>query len=445
LGANRQATARESVRILVLSRAWVFLCAAAAFLAFGTNHTNADRYGNPAIADPFGGAGHTLAGLWSRWDSVWFLGIAHSGYDYASASPAFFPLYPLLSRLLGTAGTLAPESADAVFLAALAISLAALGAALWFIHRLAELELGAGNAALCVALVAFFPMAVFYGTIYSESLFLAASAGAVWFARTDRWALAGAFGAAAALTRAAGLLLVVPLTLIYLLGPRGEGRGARPYLGLPSDETGRHPATYPIRRDAAWILLVPAGLVAYGIYLGIHSGDALAFGRAEASWAREFGHIGPVPAAFVGGIWQGTVAAVRGAGDLISGDASVGHALWAADGDGSLEPAGINVEAWLFLVFAVVATIGALRRLPLAYGAYAAVAIALAVSYPRSAAPGYDVPLFSLPRFVAVIFPLFMWLALAVRDRGAERQAVIVSALLLGLYSAQWGTWQWLS
>ena len=429
----------------------MFLCAASAFLAFGADRTNSTRYSVPPISDPFAGAGHTLLGVASRWDSIWYLGVAHSGYDYARPSAAFFPLYPLLARAIGTFGDVLPTSSAAIFVAALAVSLTAFGAALYFVYRLSEVELGADLAPLAVALLAFFPMAVFYGEIYSESLFLALSAGAVWFARADRWALAGMLGAGAAATRSAGVLLLVPLAALYLLGPRGLGPAARPYLGLPwrrsaaggAERNG--PRAYPLRADAAWMALVPAALILYAIYLGAHTGDPFRFSQAQDAWSRELGRIGPLPAAFVGGIWQGLQAGGRGIGDLVTGRQSLGAAVWAPNGGGSLMPAGINVEAALFLCFALVATVGALRRLPFAYGAYAVTALALPLSYPRSADPGYNVPLFSLPRFVAVIFPLFMWLALVVHERGWDRAALGVSVVLLGLYAAQWGTWQWVA
>ncbi|MDX6652222.1 MAG: hypothetical protein QOJ38_1003 [Solirubrobacterales bacterium] len=432
------------MRVLVLSRAWVFLCAAAAFLAFGADRSSQARFGAPAIADPFGGAGQALLGIWSRWDSVWYLGVAHHGYGVGEPSAAFFPLLPLLSRAVAAPIDLVAGRPAAIFLGALAVSLAAFGVALYFLHRLVAVELGDRVAMLCVALVAFFPMAVFQGAIYSESLFLALSAAAVWFARSDRWAAAGTLAAAAVLTRSAGIALIVPLALLYLLGPRGQGQAERPYLGAPWRRRGG-PRAYPLRRDALWIGLAPAALAGFAIYLGFELGDSLAFAHAQADWGRELGHIGSVPAAFAGGLWQGAVAAGSGLADLVRGRASAGELLWAPDGGLSLSRAGINLEAGLFLAFAVIATIGALRRLPLAYGAYAAAALALALSYPRSAVPGYDVPLFSLPRFLAVVFPLFIWLALVVSERGWERPALLVLALLLGLYAAQWGTWQWVS
>ena len=433
------------MRVLVLSRAWVFLCAGAAFLAFDADRTTSGAYGSP-LAAPFGGAGETLLGVWARWDSVWYLGIAHDGYGYSDASPAFFPLYPLVSRALGAPLELVAEQPAAILIAALAASLAAFGAALYFIHRLAELELGPQAGALCVWLVALFPMSLFYGAVYSESLFLALSAGSVWFARTDRWALAGALGAGAAATRSAGIILLVPLIAIYLLGPRGTGGRARPYLGVPwavSRAGGRR--FYPLRPDAAWLALVPAALAAYAGFLAADAGDPLLAVNAQDEWARELGHLGSVPAAFVGGIWQGVAAFGDGAADIFRGRESIGDLLWAPDGATSLAAPLVNVEAGVFLAFALLATAGALRRLPLAYGAYAAAALGLALSFPRSADPGYDVPLFSLPRFTAVIFPLFMWLALVVRERGWDRPAIAASALLLGVYAAQWGTWQWVS
>lgn len=445
-----------SVRVLVLSRAWVFLCAAGAFLAFGADRTLSARYGSREIAAPFGGAGETLLDLWSRWDAGWYLEIAHDGYGSDEASGAFFPLYPLLSRTLGTAGNVLPATKEAVFVGALAVSLAALGAGLYFVYRLTALELGEEVATLCIGLLAFFPMAVFFGVIYSESLFLALSAGAIWFARIDRWDLAGIFGAGAAATRSAGVLVVVPLALLYLLGPRGRGDDARPYLGAPWGSRNRRshqagaglPAgrrTYPLRLDALWIALVPAALAAFAAYLALDVGDPLRFSHAQDSWGRELGHVAGVPAAFVGGLWEGIRATGHSLGELVAGRASLDGLVWAPDGGDSLAAVAVNLEAAVFVGLAMVATAGVLRRLPLAYGAYGAAALALALSYPCTGIPGYDVPLFSLPRFVAVIFPLFMWLALVVNERGRERSALVVSALLLGLYSAQWGTWQWVS
>jgi hypothetical protein len=444
MDAERSSSARATAVVFVASRAWVLLFVAAAYARFGVDRANAHRYDAPAVASPFGGAGRALIDVWARWDSTWYLGIAHSGYGHrGGGSAAFFPFYPALSRGLAEVGGLLSPGSRTIYLSALLASLALFAVALYVLHRLCELEIGRDAATLTCALLAFFPMALFYGSIYSESAFLACSVAAVWFARIDRWALAGLLGAGAAATRSAGVLVAVPLALIYLLGPRGRGERARPYLGAPWRRLRGGRATYPLRAEALWILLVPAGVAAFSAYLWITRGDPGGFGDAQAFWSREFGHLGPIPAGPLAGLWDGAAAAARGVGDLLGG--TDGGGVWVPDGGGSLAAAGINVEAFAFLLFAVVGIAGALRRLPLAYGAYAACLLALPLAYPRTADPGYDVPLFSLPRFVAVVFPLFMWLAVAVRERGWERQAIAVSALGLALYSAQWGTWQWVS
>ena len=97
---------------------------------------------------------------------------------------------------------------------------------------------------------------------------------------------------------------------------------------------------------------------------------------------------------------------------------------------------GILAVVLATLGFAVWATVGVLRRLPIAYGAYVVVALLLAVSYPVGAQP-----LMSLPRFVAVLFPIFMWLALECERRGVTERAVAVSAIGLGLFVTQYASW----
>ena len=76
-----------------------------------------------------------------------------------------------------------------------------------------------GTIGVALLLVAFFPAALFFSAVYSESLFLLLSVGAVLAARQGRWAWAGALAALAALTRNSGVLLLVPLALLFLYLP----------------------------------------------------------------------------------------------------------------------------------------------------------------------------------------------------------------------------------
>ena len=279
-------------------------------------------------------------------------------------------------------------------LAGALVSVACFAIALVVLHRLTELELGAPAARATVWALALFPGAVFFSSVYSEALYLALSIGCVYSARTGRWAWAGALGALGAATRSAGVLLVVPLAVMWLA--RADGRPRR-------------------LRDAAWIALVPAGLAAFCGALALGGGDAFAPMHAQDIWYRHFA--GP----FVG-VWEGTAAAWRGLHDLG-------------------EPAArADVVLFGFLVATVPMVIGVLRRLPAAYGAYVLAALALPLSYPVG-----PQPLMSLPRFVAVLFPLFMMLGAWLAEGSRLRRAAVLAPSAAGLViaSAVVSTWHW--
>ena len=346
----------------------------------------------------FGGAGDLLVAPAARWDSVWYLDIAHHGYR-EGVSAAFFPLYPLASRVVGFAFGSSLVGGLVVSLAASVVALAAL-------HRLALIELGDRAARATVALVACFPAAVFLSAVYSESLFLALSVGAVLAARTGRWGWAGALGGLAAMTRSAGVVLLVPLVLLWW------------------STTSRRP------RDVVCLLLVPAGLGLFCLHLYVRGLDGLAPFHAQEVWFRHFA--GPFA-----GVWDGAVAAWDGARQLLHG-ARTPIYFTKAGGDPYLAAAH-NLELFAALVAAVPALVGAFRRLPLAYGAYALAALVLPLSWPVT-----PQPLMSLPRFELVLFPLFMWLGWwAARGR---RRLLVLTTVFLGLQAlaaAEFATWHW--
>lgn len=408
------------------SRLGVFVVALFASLSAtgGLSAGNARRFDVPALTHPLGGLGDLLLSPLARWDSVWFLNIADSGYQGAgSARVAFFPLYPLLARGVGELGG---GSRGATLVAAYVVSLGALLGALVLLHKLTTLELGADAARPAVLLLCLFPAALFLGAPYSESLFLLASVGAFYAARTGNWAWAGVAAGAASGTRSAGILLLVPLVALYLYGPRP---------GLRSEPgQGRWRAlapAYPIRSDLAWLALAPAGLGAYALYLGIAHGDALAFSSVQELWSRHFA--GP----FVG-VWDGMVAAFQGLRQLASGSRDA--VFFEPAGGDPFRVAAVNIMLFGSLAFAVAATVGVLRRLPFAYGLYLVAALGLPLSYPVT-----PQPLMSLPRFLVVLFPIFMWLGWACARRGSVERVAAMSALGLGLFTTQYATWYFIS
>ncbi len=402
----RDAALADAWRALWMSRLLVWASGVVAVLVFGLS-ARAGDFDPAGVTSPFGATGDVLVAPFARWDSVWYLAISGSGYG-DGAREAFFPLYPLVARVAGLplGSTLAGG--------ALA-STALLGVALVLLHRLVALDHSrevARNAVLVTALV---PMSFFFSAVYSESLFLALSIGAVYAARRERWALAGALGGLGAMTRSAGVVLLVPLLILYLWDARSLRQRPR-----------------PPRLDILWLALVPAGLVVYCAYLGVGGHDPLAPFHAQEVWFRSFA--GP----FVGA-WDGVVAAWQGARQLLSGARSPVY-FTQAGGDPFLV-ARHNIELLVWLGLTVVATAGALRRLPAAYGAYLVAALALPLSYPVG-----PQPLMSLPRFVSVLFPLAIWLALWMTGR-AWRERLVLGAFVGGLvvYTGIFATWHWVA
>jgi hypothetical protein len=386
---------RDTWQVLLGSRALIWVTGIAAVLRFGFEPSaNA-----PADVRPYGWLVSLLTLPATPWDAGHYVAIADRGYD-APLRAAFFPLYPLLARAV-TAPLESP------LLGGVFVSFAALAAALYLLHKLVTLELGERYARPALLVTALFPTAFFFSAIYTESLFLALSVGAIYAARRQRWALAALAGGLAAATRNTGVLLLVPLVLL----PR-----ARP-------------------RDLLWLAAVPAGLLAVLGYWATR-GDPLEPFHAQRFWYREFSPLGGA----AHGAWDAVVSAgqvAAGPGHHLLATPTVAQAGQLAS---PLTLASVDLVDFGFLAFAVVALVGVARRLPLAYAAYAGVALLAAVSSPNN----YE-PLMSLPRFVAVIFPLQMWLAAWAVDRDRLTQTLTVSAGLLVLLSAEFATWRWVA
>jgi hypothetical protein len=407
-------TLRAAWSVFWTTRAAVLVVAVFAALSFGPAmgglaERNAEVFDDPeltrSLAEP-------LLSPLARWDAAWYLRIAESGYGGSDVRAAFFPLYPLLVRAVAAPFGASPE---ALLLAAYVVSLAAFLGALVLLHRLVSLELGRPIAQPALLLLAVFPAAVFFGAPYSESLFLLLAVGAFYAARTGRWAWAGAAAAGAAATRSSGVLLLLPLAMLWW----SSGRGAS------APRAGRR------LRDAAWLLLAPLGLATYAAFLGVAEDDAWRFLDVQDAWSREL----TVPLA---GAWDGLGAAIDGARQLLSGQKEVVYFEKAA-GD-PYRIAAINLMLFGSLVFALVACAGCLRRLPKAYGAWVAASLVLPLTFPVK-----PQPLMSLPRFLAVLFPIFMWLALWSEERRATPRVAAVSAIGLGLFTAQFASWHWIS
>jgi hypothetical protein len=350
----------------------------------------------------------------AKWDAVHFLTIAYDGYSEGSpiaGTPedhraAFFPLYPGAVHVLGGFGA----SLAATTVMAYAVSLACFFGALVLLHRLTTIEIGERYATPTLLLLAFFPTALFFGLPYSESTFLLLAVAAFLAARTGHWAIAGVVLALASATRVPGLLLVVPVLLLYLYGPRTDRE--------PDSEAGRR-HRYRVRPDLAWLLLAPLGLAAFSLYLHLTVGDGLTWSDAQALFGRDT--VDPFS-----GAWAGLSEAGKAAADIAGGS------------DGGFDY--LNVMQPAFVVFAVVGGIGLLRMLPAAYGVWVLISLVpVFVSQPDG------LPFWSSPRFVAVLFPLFLWLAVLTERRGVTTHVVALFAAGMAVFTAQFTLWSFVA
>jgi Mannosyltransferase (PIG-V) len=420
--ADRRRALTSAWRAFWVSRLLVW---SAGIIGVLVSDAGAWRELNPGAAEP----SDTLSGLLVtpayRWDAAFYVGIALEGYNgvvehTSVAAVVFFPLYPLLIRVVGEPiDALGLAGAYSFELAGVLVSLAAFMVALYLVHRLTDLELGPRAADNAVALLALFPISFFFSAIYTESLFLAFAVGCVYSARRGWWWRAGVLGALASATRPQGLLLLLPLAIMLWHGPRTEGKP------VPAPQNNSVRVRYrPRPRNAAALLLVPLGLIAFMAYVRETTRyGALAPFKAQELWGREFK--GPII-----GLWDGIkdgADAVRGlmTGGPMSGPYS------------AVRQGLVNIAA---LAFAGIGVAGALRRLPIAYGAYALGGLIFAISYPMR-----DDPLRSLPRFVIVLFPIFMWAGSAMTRWGPRNLILAVSAAGLACFSAAFASGFWIA
>jgi hypothetical protein len=332
---------------------------------------------NPSL----NGGWHLLFTALERQDAIWFLRIASRGYAPTDGSAAFFPLYPLASKVV------AFFTGGHPLLGATLVSNASLFGAMLVLYALVTLEYSEAHARKAVAYLAVFPTAFFLVAPYSESLFLLLSVSAFWFARRDRWALAALLALLAALTRSIGVVLAPALVVEAVHQARQRG--------VP---------LWPRTLAACSAALGPP---LYLLFWAARYHDLLRPYRIQQQWQR----VATFPLV--------TVA-------------------------NALEQAWRYRSYWLIdvLVSGVVILAGIvgltrISSLRPSYSAYLWLSLLVPLAYPL---PGRA--LMSVPRFCAVIFPAFIVLAdLSERRRLSHTLVVATFAGGLGLLTVLFVTW----
>lgn len=337
----------------------------------------------PPVPDP---GWHAAITAWERFDALWFLRIAERGYAAGDGSAAFFPLYPMAIRLVSWALGGHPLAA-----ALLVSNLAFLGALL-VLYDLTRTERSEAVARTTVVLLATFPTAFFFLAPYSEAPFLLLAALALWGARRGRFALAGAAGFGAALTRNVGIVVAAALATEALQRRRE---------GAPGFVRGLLAAA-----------VAGGGTLAYLLSWWARTGDLLAPLHQQTTWQRRFSFP-----------WTTLVEATRIA---FRYPGATNGPYWLID--------------WLVVVPFLAVSVLAAARSRWAFSVYlwGGLLIPLCYVFP-------DRPLMSMPRFVLPLFPAFWAMAEALERRRVPRWgAAAVGATGLGLLVPLFVNWYYI-
>lgn len=184
---------------------------------------------------------------WANFDGEHFISIAYFGYQ--ELQQAFFPLYPKLIALgLFFYGRTLEMGAKVGYV----ISTITFPIALIFFYKLIKLDYSKKFALGVIVILFLYPASFYFNAIYSESLFLMLITLSFYFFRRERYLWASFFGFFASLTRVFGVLLFISFLIeIFLF-------------------------KIPLKK-VFWVLLIPAGLGFYMLYLYLSIGDPLAF------------------------------------------------------------------------------------------------------------------------------------------------------------------------
>ena len=335
--------------------------------------------------------------VWARWDSAYYLSIADHGYWFGlgqQSSVAFFPLYPLLISLLD-------PLVDPLVAGVLLSQILLLGA-LMLLYRLTDFEFNdSATAGRTVFYIAAFPTAFFFSAVYTESLFLFLSVGAMYFARKRLWAWAALFGLLCSAARIVGVIMwgVVGLEWLAVHGWT---------LGTIHKKEAWQNLVAGLRKDwfnLAIICIIPLGLVSYMLFLSQQFDDPVAFSTTQSAWGREI--VGPWTI-----VYRDLVALLSG--NFLTGD------IWyhvVLDLSALIAVLGVAVAVW--------------QRLGASYALYCIISVLL----PASSGSG------SLSRYALVIFPMFMMLGHWGRFQWLDRALMVVFSVLLGILTTLFVNW----
>lgn len=210
---------------------------------------------------------HRWLDIWVRWDTGWYMSIVVNGYTaekniYGQGNAAFAPLYPYLVR--AAHGLFIPEALrtpGTIVAVGIVLSNLAFLVFLTLLYKLIQEHWpGEAVAKRAVFYLCIFPTSIAFSSFYTESLYMVLTLAAFYAAEKGKWWLAGIAGGLSALTRLTGVLIVIPLLILYWKQKRR------------------------LCWDVAWLGWIPVALVGFGAVLYRITGDPLELFHAHDGW-----------------------------------------------------------------------------------------------------------------------------------------------------------------
>jgi hypothetical protein len=335
-----------------------------------------------------------------RWDAFWYESIVdpHPRFVPPELSNAnFFPFYSWVSWLVSLQFVPFLGIERGFFIGGLIVSSASFLLGLAAIDRLAVKLTDRTVASRTMWLIAVFPFSFFFTAVYADALYLCLCAWSLWFAYDRRWYAACVLASMAAMTRIPGVALFPALGFEYLR---------------------QHDWRLKVSREmivcAAILALAP---IVIGGYYEWRYGNPLEFLHArQVGWKRASGVQGY--ARDFSYFFQSPIFPCSGIAECLKEFAPTRALL------GVIYLALIPASIVLALVNA--RTLGT--------GLTAFVLISIAMALPN----GFD----GVGRFTAVLFPLFISLAMLLRNRTAFVLVCAACLPLLLLFFAQFARWR---
>ncbi|HTT74360.1 MAG TPA: hypothetical protein VMF50_00070, partial [Candidatus Binataceae bacterium] len=323
-----------------------------------------------------------ILGVWNRWDGTHYLDIARDGYNSSGDARlllVFYPFYPILVHVT----TLV--LGNILYSGFIVSAVASLALAI-LMRRLVALDYPADLAWNAVWFLFIFPTSYFLHIDYTESLLLLLVVSAFLAARRSDWPLAGVIGMLASLTHSNGILLAPALGLEALLGMWRARRW---------------------NSECLWLGLVPLGLLGY-LWINYRvAGRPFDFLHSESGhWAQNL-----VPP------WTGL-------------GGTIGVMLHYAPGNAQM----IGVQVLFYMILALSACIYSAVKLPLSYTVWSV------ANWLLFACASWDL---SGPRYILVIFPIFIMFADLARRQIWYRLITVWSLIWLGFFASQFALGHW--